>query len=410
MTKAWALALLFSACGSRSGLLTLDPLERPDAGTPMTMEDGGGADAGWDAGAFDAGEAEPPPPGVEPAIQVSAGLFHTCAATRVGRVHCWGFNNLGQVGDGTTETRREPVAHPGVHDARAITTGREHSCAIRGDGTVSCWGSNITRQLGDGTSEFRQLAPVRVVGLTNVIEIAAGGEHTCARVRGDQLYCFGRSFEPTPELVPFDDAVLEVAGGYRHTCARLSSGRVSCWGSASLAGMTYPHDHEYSFVRGLPPVAEITSGDVHSCAAEASGAVWCWDFELYDEVRFVMGERVVESHVRPSVATRVPIDDAVQLTAGHEFTCALRAGGRVTCWGNNERGQLGDGGLDQTIGAFVDPIGLHDVMWISAGWRHACALETNGVVMCWGRNTEGELGDGSTAEHQPPIMAAVLAD
>jgi alpha-tubulin suppressor-like RCC1 family protein len=409
MTKTALLVLLIAGCGSRTGVLSPDPIERPgepDGGIPM--EDDGGADAGTDAGM---NVVDPPPPEIEPAIQVAAGLFHSCAATRLGRVHCWGFNNLGQVGDGTTDTRREPVAHPGVHDAIAITSGREHSCAIRGDRSVSCWGANITRQLGDGTSEFRRLSPVQVVGVSNVVEIAAGGEHTCARTGGDRLYCWGRSFEPVAEPISLPEPVVEIAGGYRHTCARLASGRVSCWGNPNLPGRPHASDDPESFIREMPPAVAITAGDYHSCAIDGTGAVWCWAFESigidrYDE----WGNPISEAEVRPTIAELTTIDDAVQLAAGHEFTCALRAGGRVTCWGNNERGQLGDGGANQAIGAFVDPVGLGDVIEVTAGWRHACALQSNGVIMCWGRNTEGQLGDGSTAENHLPIMAAVLND
>jgi alpha-tubulin suppressor-like RCC1 family protein len=382
------LLILVAGCGARSGLLSPDPVAAEDAGQLP--------DAGTDAGMPDVPPPPPPPPQIEPAVQVSAGLFHSCAATRIGRVHCWGFNNLGQLGDGTIETRRFPVAHAGVNDALSITAGREHGCAIRGDRSVWCWGANIRRQLGDGSSEFRRLQPVQVVGLSSVSAIVAGGEHTCASV-SDALHCWGLGFSGTPVRVALPERLLEVAGGYRHTCARLESGRVSCWGNSSREPM-----HPEAYVPGLPPVVSISAGGLHSCAIEASGAVWCWVYETFmvDEELFIS---------RPTAAERVAIDDAVQLSAGHEFTCAVRAGGRVTCWGINERGQLGDGGVDQS-GGFVDPVGVARATQVSAGWRHACALQDNGVVMCWGRNTEGQIGDGTISENRLPIMALVVVD
>lgn len=403
--------LLLAGCGSRTGVLSLDPLEDPpDAWVPPI------ADAGTDAGT-DAWVPPPPDPMIEPAIQVSAGLFHTCAATRVGRVHCWGFNNQGQLGDGTSETRITPVASPGVTDAVAITAGRSHSCALRADGTLLCWGANLAGQLGDGSFETRQLLPVPVDGLSEVIDVSAGGEHTCAVVRDGRLFCWGDNDRGQvgpdeagsyrrPVPVPLGEPVVEVSGGFAHTCARTRSGRVLCWGESALTTRR-PVDeiappfspNEIAGVRAT----SLTSGDYETCAIEDGGEVTCWRFEIASAGMF--------DSVVPSATYGVPgLGAATQVSAGHEFACAVQAWGGVGCWGNNDRGQLGDEGADTTPGAIVAPLDLPTTDAVSAGWRHACALDGLGVIRCWGRNWEGQLGDGTGGENRPPRVAAVFRE
>jgi alpha-tubulin suppressor-like RCC1 family protein len=208
--------------------------------------------------------------------------------------------------------------------------------------------------------------------------------------------------------VPLPEPVREVAAGFEHTCAILASGRVICWGEAAIERERPPRDDEVAppftptEVAGLPPVVALTSGDFDSCALGEDGSVFCWGFVRTGDF---------SGRVIPLPGERVPgIDDAVGLSAGHEFVCALRRGGRVGCWGNNERGQLGDGGANVSAGAIVEPVGLPPSIHVTGGWRHACALDEAGAVRCWGRDWEGQLGDGLGGEHRLPTVAAVFRD
>jgi alpha-tubulin suppressor-like RCC1 family protein len=111
--------------------------------------------------------------------EVAAGGEYTCALKGDGTVMCWGFNAFGQLGDGTTINRLEPVVVKGLTDATAIATGFDHACALKEDGTVECWGANGVGQLGDGTGTDRD-EPVPVKGLTDATAITTGSDHTCA--------------------------------------------------------------------------------------------------------------------------------------------------------------------------------------------------------------------------------------
>ncbi|MDQ3036594.1 MAG: hypothetical protein M3Y87_29650 [Myxococcota bacterium] len=170
------------------------------------------------------------------------GAPHACARLVSGRVACWGWNFVGQLGDGTRDDARAPVLVDGIGDATAIAVGMHHSCALHADGTVSCWGYNLAGQLGDG-SDVTRARPVRVVGVTDAVAIAAGEMHGCAvRVDG-RLVCWGDARRygiredddgpaaAMPRMLESPEPLVEAIAGSECTCARGSSGRVYCGGS-----------------------------------------------------------------------------------------------------------------------------------------------------------------------------------
>lgn len=103
-------------------------------------------------------------PGLSSVANMSCGFEHSCAVTQEGKVYCWGRNNRGQLGDGSTEYTGEAHEVVGLDQVVEVTCGREHSCARKADGTVHCWGSNDKGELGDGTTTERR-TPVPVIGL-----------------------------------------------------------------------------------------------------------------------------------------------------------------------------------------------------------------------------------------------------
>lgn len=327
------------------------------------------------------------------ATAVTAGLGHTCALTRAGSVKCWGYNGHDELGDGRGDGQSSwaPVAVQGLSGGMsAIAAGLRHSCAVRNGGAV-CWGVNYSGALGDGT-EARRVAPVGVVGLSGGVRaVAAGAEHSCALTAGGAVMCWGDNhtgevgdgttddrWMPVP-VVGLGSGVRAIAAEAVHSCALTTTGGVKCWGGGY--GAT-PVD-----------VPGLTSGAIElsaNCAVTTVHAVKCWS-----------GGAGLHASDVPGLETGVV---AVATAGGHN--CALTSKGSVLCWGSNDHGQLGDG-TTRDRAEPVSVVGLErGVVGIGVGTFHSCAATLAGGIRCWGANSDGELGDGTTVERHRP--AAVL--
>jgi alpha-tubulin suppressor-like RCC1 family protein len=141
----------------------------------------------------------------------------------------------------------------------------------------------------------------------------------------------------------------------------------------------------------------LSLGYVHSCARRTDGTVWCWggnnDGQLGDES---FSESLVPVQAKGLV-------DAVQLGIGYSHGCAVRAGGSVVCWGRNDHGQLGTGEAGAAKASVVEVVGLSGVTSVAAGITHTCALRADGSIWCWGSNTFGQLGNGTTEDGLVPV-------
>jgi len=234
-------------------------------------------------------------------IKVAAGDYHTCAVTSSGALLCWGYNHFGELGDGTTTSRDVPVGIGGVGDAVIkVTAGSYHTCAVTSSGALRCWGRNEHGQVGDGTT-IRRDEPVAVAGLGNaVIEVAAGSYHTCAVTSGGALHCWGNNNygqvgdgtkinQDRPIAVAgLVDVVINVAAGVHHTCALTSSGALRCWGRNNFGqlgdGSQIDRDVPVAIVGLEDAVIDVTAGFRHTCALTSSGAVHCWGNNEHGEL------------------------------------------------------------------------------------------------------------------------------
>jgi alpha-tubulin suppressor-like RCC1 family protein len=186
-------------------------------------------------------------------VQVATTGTHTCARTIDGALWCWGGNDSGQLGDGTTTDSATPlqVTPLGANVRQVSTSPASHTCACLADGTAWCWGRNDSGQLGDGTTS-QSAFPVQVSGLASVVEISAGGFHTCARTSDGALWCWGdnmggelgngvsgqRAMAKTPvRVASLGTNVAEVRAGTGRTCARGNNGGIWCWGARDYGMM-----------------------------------------------------------------------------------------------------------------------------------------------------------------------------
>ncbi len=303
--------------------------------------------------------------------------------------------------------------------ASAVSAGGYHTCALTSGG-VKCWGYNVNGQLGDGTTTNRS-TPVDVSGLTSgIVAIAAGSQHTCALTSGGGVKCWGYNVNgqlgdgtttnrSTPVNVSgLTSGVVAIAAGNLHTCALTSGGGIKCWGSnnsGELGDGTTTDRSTPVNVSGLTSgVTAIAVGGYHTCALTSSGGIKCWGLNNYSQ----LGDGTTTNRSTPVNVSGLTSGVAT-IAPGWYHTCALTSGGGVKCWGYNSAGQLGDGTTTYFRGTPVDVSGLTSgVAAIAAGYLHTCALTSGGGIKCWGRNDYGQLGDGTTADRSTPVDVSGL--
>jgi len=353
---------------------------------------------------------------------ISAGGLHTCALTTAGGVKCWGWNNEGQLGEGTEDKQHEPTDVKGLATGvAAIALGSWHTCALTTKGGVKCWGYNEYGLLGDSTTDKRH-EPTDVKGLASgVAAISADSFHTCALTNAGGVKCWGRNeygklgdgteddrHEPT-DVKGLASGVAAIATGQDHTCALTTAGGVKCWGGnayGELGDGTTDERSEPTNVRGLASgVAAIATGVAHTCALTTKGGVKCWGSNRNGK----LGDGTAEDERHEPTDVKGLASSVAAIVTGDYHICALTTEGGIKCWGNNRYGQLGDGTTDERHEP-IDVKGLvRDVAEISAGSLHTCALTTAGGVKCWGNNHYGQLGDGTTDNRLEPTDVKGLA-
>ncbi len=203
-----------------------------------------------------------------------------------------------------------------------------------------------------------------------------------------------------------------VASGEDHTCALTTGGAVQCWGSNSngqLGNGTTTDSTAPVQVSGLTTgVQAIAAGGDTSCAVTTAGAVKCWGYNGDGQLG---NGSTVDSNVPVQVSGLTSGVKAIASgggLGGFGHTCALTTGGGVQCWGSNSNGQLGNG----TTTDSTTPVPVSDltsgIKAISAGGFNACALTTTGAVQCWGFGGDGELGNGDTVDSSTPVQVTGL--
>jgi alpha-tubulin suppressor-like RCC1 family protein len=393
---------------------------------------------------------------------IYSGYIYTCALTTAHTVKCWGDNTYGQLGDGTTIQRLTPVNVIGVSNVIAITASLDHTCAlISGGGTVKCWGKNDFGELGNGTTDpISTATDAALPAGTNVTAIAAGGQHTCALTSAGTVLCWGdgafgqmgngnkTSRNPTPQVVNgITNAVAISAGGYfdtSRTCVLDTEGGVKCWGSNLLGQMGDGTTTDRSMpvaVSGLSEEAQsVLVGIHHTCALLENNALYCWGSDSSGQ----LGDGIDSLSMTPVDVTGLQ-SGVTQVGTGKQNTCAV-VNNSVMCWGNNRKYQLGDGtptnrpaptpvinlsgtlisavdsGTDQSCAVIDGGVqcwgdanfspthisGLSGgVTSLSVSNLHACAIQ-NGAAFCWGDNSHGQLGNGSLTSSDMPVAVSQL--
>jgi alpha-tubulin suppressor-like RCC1 family protein len=380
-------------------------------------------------------------------VSLATGGSHTCVSTpSVAR--CWGSNLRGQLGVGATAGLEQPNPVPApvegdeLGDIRHLTVGSSHSCSLREDGRVFCWGVNDIGQLGSsanaGTTDANS-APRSTQGLFGIVsQIALGGRHSCAIFEDKRIFCWGSNNSgqlgtstnfatenpnTTPTLLDNDvlGTIRQMALGGSHTCALREDGRVLCWGrnydgqlGIDTTGASNSSNPAEINDVDLRVVRQVATGGDHTCALREDGRVLCWGRNTFGQLG-VSKVTTPQSTFIPTLVDSSELTTVRQLALGAEHTCALREDGRVLCWGRNTSGQLGNGQNTgpsdaTTVPTLVDNSTLGIVRQLVAGGAHTCALREDGRVLCWGSNFVGQLGTNTNVGTSTPNPAPALVE
>jgi alpha-tubulin suppressor-like RCC1 family protein len=355
-------------------------------------------------------------------ITVSAGYQHTCGLRADGAAMCWGDNEDGQIGDNTLTLRRTPVLVSGDHKFLEVRAGTYFSCGLLTDGSAMCWGVNDFGQLGDGTLTNRS-QPVAVLGGHKYSLIQTGIEHTCGIRTDSSVLCWGRNElgqvgdnatarRPSPTVTFGGSGWSYIASKEsHHSCGIKSTGAILCWGynqygqigDGTTVNKLIPTHINLSMM-DFDKVSYHFADDGVACTAGNAGTV---RYHATNGIQICNGATYGPLLATGSFTGQHNYYGNLEgkLAAGYFFNCALRVDGTAYCWGENEKGQLGNGGTADSL----IPVRVRTeqkFVEITAGETHACGLRKDGAAYCWGENTYGQFGNGGTTDSSIPVAAA----
>ncbi len=379
--------------------------------------------------------------------KVSAGNKHACALLETGEIWCWGdTQSVTALGDGvTTTTSQIPVQVTGNKDYVDVSAGYNHTCAVRQNGEAWCWGGGTGGQLGNAANSNSAI-PVKVSTVNNFLQIDANlyQPSTCGVTKSGSAYCWGTEtangnfangatsgVQNTPSAVTTTvNDIAQISAGPNTTCVLRHNGQIWCAGNQTGGrvgnGLTAGNTNVLARVLGGGTYKKVSFGESSGCGLSTNNELWCWGQDNVGQLG--NGPNVTSNQATP---VKLPGENYIDVNGGSDFflvlqskkfnktsnidprtgriavsgnntadaACYIDLEGVAWCWGTNTNGQLGNG----TTTPSVSPVRVVS----SEKWKkiviskdHACGIKKGGTLWCWGNDASGQLGNGGTTGDQ----------
>ena len=337
-------------------------------------------------------------------VSVAAGSTHQCGIKNDGSLWCWGANRDGQVGIGSDEFMEEtPTQVAGSQGWAQVRGGTRYSCAIKTDGTLWCWGNNQRGQLGTGSTTDQNRPVQESSNSSHWAKVSTSTSsftpYPCGIKESSGLYCWGANSitghlgtgEPGDQHSPTRidaDAWRDVELADLHACAIKEEGSLWCWGANVYGqlgtGMSGHADTPTREATLSSDWEQVAVGSKHSCGLKTDGSLWCWGDNSYGQ----LGTGDTDNRNQP-IQESTGASDWAQVTVGGAHKCAIKEDGSLWCWGHNRDRQIGDGTQDDRhtpteVGAEKGPWSQVDALRGSVSYT--CAVNTSNALYCWGSN------------------------
>ncbi|PZQ49100.1 MAG: hypothetical protein DI551_00155 [Micavibrio aeruginosavorus] len=344
-------------------------------------------------------------------VKLASAEKHACMVRKDGTAWCWGEDGSGQLGNGAvsgSQQQPSPVSDAGPWLDISTGFGSTSTCGLKTDGSVWCWGSDSNGQLGAGGAGD-QTSPVAVDVADDELmwtKVSVGTDHACGIRTDGTAWCWGSNSNgklgtgggsvSSPAEVSGDDLWIDISAGPDTSCGIKKDGTAWCWGSDSNGqlgngAVLNTSQNTPSQVDDPGPWAKISAGKA-TCGLKNDGSVWCWG---KDENGLIgNGSDITEDQTSPVRAfTNAPF---MSIAAGVEHNCGTDIYGGAWCWGAGNNGRIGNG---LNVAAQEIPVrvtGAQKFMTAQPGINASCATDVNENVWCWGTDTNGRLGNGSS--------------
>ena len=366
---------------------------------------------------------------------VDGGNNHSLALKSDGTVLSWGGNFAGQLGDGSDINKTTPVLVKNINAVISVASGDEYNFAMRNDNSIWAWGDNCYGQLGDGSITEKYFPTLSIPVPVVISKIACGSYHSIITDSTGSVLAWG--LNSSGQLgdatlidknlpVPVIDIgglgqlknVISVSSFDSHSLAIKNDRTVVAWGlndngqlgDNSITNRNSPvqvKDPAGSSVLGS--VIKVAAGRWHSLALKKDGTVWAWG----DNITGQLGDGTTSDRKLPVQVKGLNgsgyLTNIIAISAGNNFSLAVKNDGTVWAWGKNDFGQLGDGTIVNHLTPIqvkgVGGVGyLTNIVAVACGGGYSIALKNDGTVYCWGLNDFGQLGNGTILSTNTPIQ------